>query len=82
MVVKKPLDKNATQKVNIEELIDRGARVKEDNKETEKKWSHVNLRMPTQLLSNVDEALEDRIGISRNGWLLEAIDEKLKRAKE
>lgn len=79
MVVKKPLDKIVGQKIDIEELIDRGARVKEDNKEVEKKWSYVNLRLPTQLLNSVDEALGDCVGISRNGWILQAIHEKLKR---
>lgn len=77
MAVKKPFEKKEEPEVNIKGLISKGARVKEDDKE--KKWSHVNLRIPSELLNNIDEVLDDRFGISRNGWILEAIQEKLKR---
>ena len=39
----------------------------------------VRLRLPGQLLAEVDSALAELPGISRNTWLLLAINEKLKR---
>lgn len=82
-MVKKLVEKKLKNiETNIDELLSKGAPVKEDmsqfNKE-ENKWTHINFRVPTQMLKKVDDALKERVGISRNGWLLEAIDEKLKR---
>jgi len=74
MVVKKPLEKT-----KIEALINRGAHVRDDFLKEEKNRTNINLRIPTRLLNGVDEALKDRVGISRTGWILEAIQEKLKR---
>lgn len=85
-MVKKLIDKKPeNDKPNIDKLLSKGAPVKEDMAELEKeesKWTHINFRMPTQMLKKVDEALNDRVGISRNGWLLEAVQEKLKRSQE
>ena len=39
----------------------------------------VRLRLPGSLLAEVDRAVEEMPGISRNTWLLLAINEKLKR---
>lgn len=80
MGVKKPFEKPNDKIVDVEELIDRGARVKADNKvKNNPKWTHLNLRIPTTLLDGVDEAMNERVGISRTGWILEAIQEKLRR---
>ena len=85
-MVKKLVEKTPEKnEVDIDKLLSKGAPVKEDMVEVEQeesKWTHINFRVPTQMLKKVDEALKDRVGISRNGWLLEAIDEKLKRQNE
>lgn len=80
-MVKKLVEKQIEKKESeIDKLISKGSYVKEDLKQDiEKKSTHINFRIPTEMLKQVDEALKHRVGISRNGWLLEAIDEKLKK---
>jgi hypothetical protein len=72
MGVRKPLEKE------VEALIDAGAKVKEDFEPKTKKWVIINLRMLNAMLQEVDAAVDDRVGITRTGWILEAIHEKLK----
>ncbi len=73
MGVRKPLEK-----VNVEELIDAGAKVKEDEKKQSKEWTMLNLRISSSMLNEVNAAVSQRVGITRTGWILEAIHEKLK----
>ena len=83
MSVRKPLEKSQNHQpmLDIETLISRGASVTEDNRmEAERKaWTHLNLRISIEMLNNIDEAMKERVGISRTGWILEAIQEKIKR---
>lgn len=74
MSVRKPLDK-----VDVDALIDGGAKVKEDFKKEPKKWVIINLRILNSMLKEVDNTVDSRVGITRTGWILEAIHEKLKR---
>lgn len=37
----------------------------------------IRLRIPSKMLKRVNEELTKRVGISRTGWILEAIDEKI-----
>jgi hypothetical protein len=76
MGVRKPLEK-AKEEVDIDALIDGGAKVKEDFKRETKEWLMVNLRISADMLKEVDNAVADRVGITRTGWILEAIHEKL-----
>ncbi len=80
-VTKPPELKNKYHQYDIEELIDRGAKVKEDNKQ-KTQWVNLNLRIPSKMLDEVSKEKNERVGISRTGWILEAIQEKLKRIKE
>lgn len=73
MAVRKPMVK---QEVDVDALIERGAKVKEEQKE--KKWVMINLRISTEMLKYVDQAVNRRVGITRTGWILESIHEKLK----
>lgn len=73
MGVRKPL-----AKVDVEALIDAGAKVKEDYKKESKEWIKFNVRISKDMLKDVDEAVGERVGITRTGWILEAIHEKLK----
>ena len=61
----------------VEALIEKGGKVKEDYKT--KEWFIVNLRLPMSMLEEVDEAVANRVGITRTGWILEAIHEKLRK---
>lgn len=78
MAVKKPLEKTTPKKIDIEKLITKGAAVKEDSIEKDKKWTHICLRIPTEMVNKIDVAVEERIGVNRTGWILEAIHDKLK----
>lgn len=78
MAVRKPLVK-INDKIDIDALIDAGAKVKEDHNEKAKKWAMINLRIAFQMLQDVDKAVQERVGITRTGWMLEAIHEKLKK---
>jgi metal-responsive CopG/Arc/MetJ family transcriptional regulator len=37
------------------------------------------LRIKTEAMEKIDEAIKNRIGITRTTWILEAIHEKLKK---
>jgi len=63
---------------SLEEFINQGAPVIADNKDN-KERSNFTLRMRKDILEHIGQAIEDRIGISRTAWILEAIQEKLKR---
>lgn len=80
MAVRKPLEK-VKEEMDIEALIDSGAKVKEDIV-VRKKWPIINLRISEEMLRNVDHAVSERVGITRTGWILEAIHEKLKGMNE
>lgn len=80
MGVRKPLAKQKVA-VDVDALIDAGAKVKEDYKTAGKKWPIINLRISAEMLNGVDEAVDNRVGITRTGWILEAIHEKLKRTQ-
>lgn len=77
MAVRKPLEKTKSTSVSIDDLIDKGAKVKEDFI-SEKKWTNINLRLPVNLLEEIDKCVEKRIGITRTGWILEKIHQSLK----
>jgi metal-responsive CopG/Arc/MetJ family transcriptional regulator len=36
-------------------------------------WTNINLRIPNDLLNDIDERVKERVGIKRTGWILEAI---------
>lgn len=76
MSVKKPIDK---KKVDVEALIEKGAKVKEDNEsKNAKAWTNINFRIPVEMLKQVDNCVEERVGMTRTGWILESIQEKLR----
>lgn len=63
MVVRKPFTKE--KQVNVEALIDKGAKVKTDNLTDE--FSIISVRISNKMLHQIKEALENRVGITRNG---------------
>lgn len=81
MGVRKPLEKvkeELNEEVDVSALINQGAKVKEDLKKEVKEWVVINLRISSSMLKEVDQAVNERVGITRTGWILEAINEKLK----
>jgi hypothetical protein len=80
MTIRPPLKKPKIKSIDIDALIEKGANVKEDCKSEEmKKWSFINLRIESKMIKNVDRCVSNRVGITRTGWILEAIDEKIRR---
>lgn len=82
-ILEKPSqEKTKLSEEEIEALINKGAPVKEDKIEVKEKdsiWTHVLIRISKEMLQEVDKCLSSRVGISRTGWLLEAVNEKIKR---
>ncbi len=44
-------------------------------------WSSITLRITSKMIKEIKKAIPDNIGMSRNAWILLAIQEKLKRKK-
>lgn len=79
MTLKKLEQKNVK---SIEEVISCAGTVIADETEKKKKWINHTLRIRKDLLLQIDIALEHRIGLTKSAWILEAIQEKLKRDSE
>lgn len=71
MAVKPQPDK---YKKDEDAFINKGGKAKSDNAE----WTMVSLRITKNLLKDLDSMRCNRLGMSRNAWILEAIQEKLK----
>jgi hypothetical protein len=90
MVLKPKVMKKMTlpQEQMRDEIISKGGHVAADierNDErqlaSKKEWQIFGLRIKANMLNQIDKVLEDRVGISKTGWILEAIQEKLKRTE-
>ncbi len=68
MVIKKRLE--------IERIIDKGGEVAAD-KEQKAEWTNFTLRIKTEMSRKIDEVLKDSVGITKTGWILQAIHEKI-----
>lgn len=68
-------------KKKIEQVIEKGGHVRADQKRSNE-WTNFTLRIKLDMLEDIDEALEETVGISKTGWILQAIQEKLKRKNE
>lgn len=66
------------EKPSIDEIIERGGEVYSDKNLEKKEWINFTLRIRKDLLKKIDDALESRVGISKTGWILEAIQDKLR----
>lgn len=66
-----------TVKKKIESYIEAGSQVKSDKKRIYKR--QVLVYIPEDFLSSVDDHIKKRIGLSRNAWIVEAIQEKMEK---
>ena len=65
---------------DIDAVINRGGSSAVSQEENEEQEQMFNLRVPESLVKEVDALRKRRTGkISRNTWILEAIDDKIKR---
>jgi predicted HicB family RNase H-like nuclease len=71
MVIKKKINNTSDQ---LKFITEGGTPPKK-----EKSWSAVALRVPTEMLEVIATLREDRPGMNRNAWILEALQEKIKR---
>jgi hypothetical protein len=86
MTIRKKIEKTSTLDIEDarDEIILKGGKVAADSEEeiaTKRKiqWTNLCLRITTNMVGQIDFLLEERIGISRTAWILEAIQEKLKK---
>jgi hypothetical protein len=80
MVIKKKLEREETIDQNMRnKIIEKGASVAAD--QDLKEWINISLRITRELIGTIDSGLNTRVGISRNAWILEAIQEKIRREK-
>lgn len=72
-----PIPKKNKMEKKVREFISKGATVSEDASEKEE-WKTLSLRIPPNVLNEIDLKKNNELGISRNTWILQAILEKLK----
>lgn len=75
--------KNEKNEAEIEKermkIIKQGAPVVEEKEDSKKNWTNFTLRIKSEMLQEIDAALEDIAGLSKTGFILQAIQEKLRR---
>ncbi len=85
--VESPNKSEVSQEEAREKFISGGGLVQADLIEEEKEviqkpkeeWTKVLLRIRSNILDEIDQLVLDRMGMTRTGWILEAIQEKLKK---
>jgi hypothetical protein len=61
-------------------FIEKGGSVSNDIEHKQRKqWTCISLRFPKEMLIEIDEMLKDRVGITRTGWILQTLQEKLEK---
>ncbi len=66
-------------KAEVNKVIEKGGHVKADL-DGQETHTNFNLRMPKNMSKDIDEALTKTVGISKTGWILQAIQDKLKKS--
>ena len=84
MTIRKKAEKPSHIRDIREEIILKGGQVKADHEEEIKikskvQWTNLCLRITSSMVNQIDYLLEERIGMSRTAWILEAIQEKFKK---
>lgn len=75
MILEKKIKKTEDDHIKI---ITKGGHVAEDLKCNKSGFKHINLRLPEDMFHAIDKYLDQCVGITRNGWILQCLDEKLK----
>ena len=81
MVITKKIDKSEKDlEKQRQAVIERGGNVSSDSTHSvEIGRKSVVIRFPSELLEKIDKAVEERYGLNRTAWLLQAAQEKLER---
>ena len=74
--MKKPKPKKVSITESLEDVINRGAKTKEDNKiQGDVRFT---IRIPPEMIEEIDQKRKTKFGrVSRNQWILSAISEML-----
>lgn len=64
------------RKIQIEDAIDKGAGVKEESLENDELVT-ISLRLKKSMLTKLNECVKKKVGMHRNGWILQAIDKQM-----
>jgi hypothetical protein len=67
-----------------DQVISRGGHVVADIEKSspkKKEWTTLCLRIPVNMVERIDILLEERVGISRTAWILEAIQKEMRAAQ-
>ncbi len=79
-IARKPKSKPVVSEKVISAVIEKGGSVSTEKNNPGKTEQTVNIRLPEDILSEIDQSVSfRRIKISRHTWLMEAIIEKLDR---
>lgn len=80
MVVNKKIEKKGPIG-DVEAYISKGGHVQADMEQEPNEntiWKSICLRVPLNLLEEMDEKVKQRAALTRTAWILEAIQQKLK----
>ena len=82
-VTTKPKHKKQPDEGKVQALIRKGGSVATTQTEGEPKFSSVLLRIPVDMLQEIDESVKRRrpVRISRQAWIIETLYERLKAEK-
>lgn len=69
--------KSKCHQKSIEEVIDQGAHVIEDRVRVSNDWTLISVRLPKEMLKIIDEARSKSVGLSRNAWILQQLQNAL-----
>jgi len=70
--------KRKIEKTELNKVIEKGGHVTADM-DTKAQWTTFTLRIKRKMLKEIGEAIEDIEGLNKTGFMLQAIQEKLKR---
>lgn len=61
-----------------EQFIRGGGLVASDiKKEEAEEWTKISLRIKVKAIAQIDEMISKKMGVTRTGWILQAIEDKL-----
>lgn len=67
---------------DLDKVISSGGHVAADHQQKKESWTSIQLRISNDMIEEIASILkEKRVGLSRNAWILEAIQEKLRTSK-
>jgi hypothetical protein len=66
----------------VEKIITKGAPVKEDLAQDDDGFTAIKLRIPKGMYAELGEMAKDKVGISKTGLILQAINYQLKEWRE